>query len=258
MPVKRRKHGFTLIELLVVIAIIAILAAILFPVFAQAREKARQASCLSNCKQIGLAVNMYAQDYDETLPNAGPDWPGNNKHPVFKAGYGWGMWVILLDPYIKNRKVWACPSGKTDASGYIGPASDRILVGYGYNEYLFWRPDPKNDWSRLAALAGAPGGIANVSVIADSWLPGIYQDWSDSDGWKIPGEDPKFGLGRMKYANTGASGRAPYLTRHGEGGTSVVFADGHAAHIAGPKIRGGANLPYEYPTVNPSKPLPPQ
>src|SRR6266511_3375494 len=67
-----RQRGFTLIELLVVIAIIAILAAILFPVFAQAREKARQASCLSNCKQIGLASNMYLQDYDETFP--GHDW----------------------------------------------------------------------------------------------------------------------------------------------------------------------------------------
>src|SRR5688572_32605433 len=67
-----RRAGFTLIELLVVIAIIAILAAILFPVFAQAREKARQAGCMSNCKQLGLASNMYAQDYDEMLP--GHDW----------------------------------------------------------------------------------------------------------------------------------------------------------------------------------------
>src|ERR1051326_2753196 len=110
-------RGFTLIELLVVIAIIAILAAILFPVFAQAREKARQSACLSNCKQIGTAVQMYAQDYDETLPGAGPDWPGNNKHPVFKAGYGWAMWVILLDPYITNRNVWVCPSGKNELVG---------------------------------------------------------------------------------------------------------------------------------------------
>jgi len=252
---KRRKDGFTLIELLVVIAIIAILAAILFPVFAQAREKARQASCLSNCKQIGLAVQMYCQDYDETLPNAGPIWPQNAKIPIFNAGYGWGMWVVLLDPYIKNRQVWVCPSGK---DSYIGPKTDLIKVNYGYNEYLFWRPDPKNDWSKLAALTGAPGGIASVSLIADSWLPGIYQDWSDSDGWKIPGEDAKFGLGRMKYANTGPSGTAPYIQRHPSGGVSVVFADGHAAHIPSGKIRGGANMPYEYPTVNPSKPLPPQ
>jgi prepilin-type N-terminal cleavage/methylation domain-containing protein len=89
--IRKSNKGFTLIELLVVIAIIAILAAILFPVFAQAREKARQTSCLSNCKQIGLSLQMYAQDYDETLPNAGPNWPGNGSNPIFKAGYGWAM-----------------------------------------------------------------------------------------------------------------------------------------------------------------------
>src|SRR5688572_16786896 len=110
MPHRRTpSKGFTLIELLVVIAIIAILAAILFPVFAQAREKARVASCMSNCKQIGLAVQMYTNDYDENLPYSGVY--GTN-HPVYKQGYGWGMWVVLLNPYIKNLQVWQCPSGK--------------------------------------------------------------------------------------------------------------------------------------------------
>ena len=70
MVLRNRRTGFTLIELLVVIAIIAILAAILFPVFAQAREKARQTSCLSNAKQLGLGISMYVQDYDETMPFA--------------------------------------------------------------------------------------------------------------------------------------------------------------------------------------------
>ena len=77
---KIRNQAFTLIELLVVIAIIAILAAILFPVFAQAREKARQTSCLSNAKQIGLASQMYDQDYDEILPETG--WQGHCSDPV--------------------------------------------------------------------------------------------------------------------------------------------------------------------------------
>jgi prepilin-type N-terminal cleavage/methylation domain-containing protein/prepilin-type processing-associated H-X9-DG protein len=247
------RRGFTLIELLVVIAIIAILAAILFPVFAQAREKARQAACLSNCKQIGTAVQMYAQDYDETLPGAGPDWPGNNKHPVFKAGYGWAMWVILLDPYIKGRNLWICPSGKNE---FVGPKTDLIKVNYGYNEYLFWGVDPKNNWDNLALLSSAPAGITGVSVIADTWLPGIYQDWSNDDGWKIPGEDPKFGLGRLKYANTPSSGK-PFTQRHAGGGASVVFADGHAAFVPGAKIVGGRSLPYERPIVNPSQQLPP-
>src|ERR1700682_102730 len=99
-----RKRGFTLIELLVVIAIIAILAAILFPVFAQARESARTTSCLSNMKQIGLALRMYGQDYDETFPGirilTGSDG-GLNKGQC---------WKNLVQPYIKNSQIFACPS----------------------------------------------------------------------------------------------------------------------------------------------------
>src|ERR1700733_4651562 len=93
----RRRTGFTLIELLVVIAIIAILAAILFPVFAQAREKARAISCLSNLKQIGIANLMYAQDYDETFTFGCPnDW--------------WlETWFYNTQPYIKNINVLRCP-----------------------------------------------------------------------------------------------------------------------------------------------------
>ncbi len=97
----KRKSGFTLIELLVVIAIIAILAAILFPVFAQAREKARQISCTSNMKQIGLAILQYQQDYDEAYPSS--DWwnvPGGTS-PV--------GWPTRVQPYIKNLAVFGCP-----------------------------------------------------------------------------------------------------------------------------------------------------
>src|SRR5947209_14680857 len=90
--VMKRTRGFTLIELLVVIAIIAILAAIIFPVFAEAREKARGASCASNLKQAGLAVLMYAQDYDETLPYAAMNPPSQ---PLV-------MWYDLVEPYVKS------------------------------------------------------------------------------------------------------------------------------------------------------------
>ena len=96
-----KRRGFTLIELLVVIAIIAILAAILFPVFAQAREKARQTSCLSNTKQLGLALNMYAQDYDGTLSQT--SWELGS----FKAKVHWSY---LVQPYVKNLQIFLCPS----------------------------------------------------------------------------------------------------------------------------------------------------
>lgn len=98
-----RRSAFTLIELLVVIAIIAILAAILFPVFAQAREKARQSSCMSNLKQLGTAVMMYTQDTDETYPIV--KWWGDYNWGTGKDGWVWGVM-----PYVKNINVFGCPS----------------------------------------------------------------------------------------------------------------------------------------------------
>lgn len=108
------RRGFTLIELLVVIAIIAILAAILFPVFARAREKARQASCQSNLKQIGLAFEMYVQDYDETYPMCAMKRAG---------GYAY-YYYQTLEPYLKNEQIWYCPSA--DDRRY---APNRRLIG---------------------------------------------------------------------------------------------------------------------------------
>lgn len=103
--------GFTLIELLVVIAIIAILAAILFPVFMQAREKARQTKCLNNMKQIGVAMYAYTQDWDDRFPKWGfnywENWPGaeyQDKNPIFIG------WDEVLMPYIKNTAIFVCPS----------------------------------------------------------------------------------------------------------------------------------------------------
>jgi prepilin-type N-terminal cleavage/methylation domain-containing protein/prepilin-type processing-associated H-X9-DG protein len=113
-----RRLGFTLIELLVVIAIIAILAAILFPVFARAREKARQTSCLSNLKQLSLGLLMYMQDYDERMP-------------ILFSGTGWWYqtWKSRILPYVKNGQIYACPS--TQFGG------DPIDTGsYGVNAYL--------------------------------------------------------------------------------------------------------------------------
>ena len=122
------KRGFTLIELLVVIAIIAILAAILFPVFARAREKARQSSCLSNLKQIGLASQMYTQDYDEThTPSDQGCAPPNY------------MWLQLLIPYMKNDQIGLCPSypgvhTSTCGASYNKP-SNYVQGGYAINAW---------------------------------------------------------------------------------------------------------------------------
>ncbi len=117
-------RGFTLIELLVVIAIIAILAAILFPVFAKAREKARQTSCLSNLKQLGLGIMMYIQDYDERMPILynPPDPPPPN--PWWDSS-----WKVRIYPYVKNGQIFACPS--TTAHGY-----PQDTGSYGVNAWM--------------------------------------------------------------------------------------------------------------------------
>jgi prepilin-type N-terminal cleavage/methylation domain-containing protein/prepilin-type processing-associated H-X9-DG protein len=109
----RRTNAFTLIELLVVIAIIAILAAILFPVFAKAREKARQTTCASNLKQIGLAMTQYVQDYDENLP--------------FREITGGQTWKVVITPYLKSSNVFMCPSNPRST---IGTTDDGLPVSY--------------------------------------------------------------------------------------------------------------------------------
>lgn len=245
-----RRSGFTLIELLVVIAIIAILAAILMPVFAQAREKARLTSCLNNCKQVGLAMQMYAQDYDEGLPYTAVY--GAN-HPVYQMGYGWSMWVPLIDPYLKNKQVWGCPSGRIQMAG---PANDRILVNLGYNEYIFHN---SGGWAKLAALSNVPAGVAGVAVISDSSLGGIFHDWGNYDiGQKpIQGEEPRWGMHRIKCANGYSAGTGTFGVcnhRHQGGGANVVFADGHAKNVPGGRINGGVDLPCERPVIRPDKP----
>ena len=155
---RRKTEGFTLIELLVVIAIIAILAAILFPVFAQAREKARQTSCLSNLKQLGTGYIMYTQDYDETFPLACQ--APNRINTVYASpadllvgrgpGTNWGdLWyptqgANAIYPYTKNYAIWACPSGalkeqfNPPLSVQIGfkPGVTPTHITYNYNGLL--------------------------------------------------------------------------------------------------------------------------
>src|SRR3712207_1140738 len=111
----RHRHGFTLIELLVVIAIIAILAAILFPVFAQAREKARQVSCLSNMKQVAIGLFMYAQDYEETLPHQATDIVYHYADESSGANF-----LKSLIPYTKTTGIFRCPSASPIPAAYAG------------------------------------------------------------------------------------------------------------------------------------------
>ncbi len=146
------RRGFTLIELLVVIAIIAILAAILFPVFAKAREKARTASCQSNLKQLATAFLMYAQDYDETTcclayrnPANGQTYgfpplvPGDTFFNYYGTYQGWYSWVFMIYPYVKNTQLFQCPSSSYNCYGvsYGMPANAADPVSNGVT-YFSW------------------------------------------------------------------------------------------------------------------------
>ncbi|HZP80940.1 MAG TPA: DUF1559 domain-containing protein [Chthonomonadaceae bacterium] len=158
----KQRTGFTLIELLVVIAIIAILAAILFPVFAQAREKARQASCLSNMKQLGLALNMYVQDNDEMFPRGlgcvGGSMPGGNNGPISCPWYTdavppWNSnWVLTTSPYIKSLPVFGDPSdglAMKPATTFPG-----VYISYGINAFAI--NTPNGDGNHGIVDAGNP------------------------------------------------------------------------------------------------------
>jgi prepilin-type N-terminal cleavage/methylation domain-containing protein/prepilin-type processing-associated H-X9-DG protein len=168
----KRKSAFTLIELLVVIAIIAILAAILFPVFAQAREKARQTSCLSNMKQVGLGLLMYTQDYDEQFPRADYSVPIGSPSLLNPAAtgtfsgrvnhYKWPVWVL---PYIKNTQVFFCPSRTRDQVAWSGNGE---IKGNGYALNLSISGRPIAPTGENPSFLG--GGLAGVQAPADTWM----------------------------------------------------------------------------------------
>ena len=170
------KRGFTLIELLVVIAIIAILAAILFPVFAKARAKARQTSCLSNHKQLALAILMYVQDYDEHMMFLCANYPDYLSPPAtWQHGYGYTRWWENLEPYTKMIPAYPNKADGTILFCADYPANHPVNPNsYGYNGYyLGYYYNPASTIFRFSGMK-----IGEVEVPAESILLGPRYCWA--------------------------------------------------------------------------------
>jgi prepilin-type N-terminal cleavage/methylation domain-containing protein/prepilin-type processing-associated H-X9-DG protein len=214
---RNRKRGFTLIELLVVIAIIAILAAILFPVFARAREQARKAACQSNLKQIGIAATMYSQDYDERLPLANHYDGSSEPDPTL------GRWYWLLQPYAKSLQVFVCPNSVKIAS--IPSTYGWNIGGTGQNSGFGYRPS--TPWT--------PGGVKGVplSVVQEPATTILVSDPS-SNGY---GSNGLYAFASTTKAYTAVlhggqafSTTAATVTDF-SGGGNYLFADGHVKFL---------------------------
>ncbi len=196
------RRGFTLIELLVVIAIIAILAAILFPVFARAREKARQTSCLSNLKQLGLGMVMYAQDYDETFPRMAfsgyldaPPAPGEPEwNQRTQNGLWYKTWPTSVYPYVNNTQIFRCPSTSWTNNG----------VAYGIPSMCI------NEAGQYVEFFARSVNMAELVKPAETLMIGEKY-----------GGNPQYILSNIYYC---------MRADHNEG-SNVAFADGHAKWV---------------------------
>ncbi len=210
-----KRLAFTLIELLVVIAIIAILAAILFPVFARARENARKASCLSNMKQIGLGIMQYTQDYDEKYPAR---VYGNAASNDIREAYSWRRTTY---PYIKSSQVFSCPSNVRNTVDTFDSDPTRMTnVGLNPNS------DPRFKISYAINGTGNVGGITPSEYAGGNSLSAI----EDSSGTILVGEycDPAAHLGMLDPQSRDWSDGTNTAFKGHLGMCNFLFADGHA------------------------------
>lgn len=225
--VTRKRAGFTLIELLVVVAIIALLAAILFPVFARARENARRAACQSNLKQVGLGLMQYTQDYDERFPPCIMEQPvGATFDSNGESISGSVAWHLLIMPYVKSSQLFICPSNPrrttrlnntgSSAANFVGVSYIANGKGDGDSISLFY------DWGGHAPMSryytGAQGtligGVNMARIVAPAQVLLIFENKGTSQGPYM-----------YNYFNLVAAGTTR-LTSHLER-TNMLFCDGH-------------------------------
>jgi prepilin-type N-terminal cleavage/methylation domain-containing protein/prepilin-type processing-associated H-X9-DG protein len=216
---RRAGHGgFTLIELLVVIAIISILASMLFPAFARAREQARKTVCISNLKQIGLGVLQYTQDYDEMYPIGYPYWTPSTAVPFPTPDQ---FLLETVNPYIKSFQVWDCPSWK---GKYTGNPTYR-----GNYSFLTCEERPVGNYNNVIGFGNLlpPASLAALNTPAEHIM-------------LFCGVAPQQATPQMN-AHSGTDDTA-WADGKGLGGTSILFADGHAKYL--PLTKGKWNELY--------------
>jgi len=252
---QKGRSAFTLIELLVVIAIIAILAAILFPVFARARENARKSSCQSNLKQLAMGILQYAQDYDERFPYANRTGiPLSSPPPggfwYQEGGSGSAYWPQMVYPYINNLEVFTCPSGAR------GVASKPYLGHYGANELIMPRhssPTPPLAQPQLAAPA-------STFLCFDCGAYFLHPSNASSPSgsfWYMPGSGDILGLDSNQQVNgymIDGNCRQDFQSGRHFLGVNIAYADGHVKWLKTEQVIQEARkpAPNQYGAWNPS------